>query len=70
MSMKNSNDTIGNPTHDIPTCSSVAKPTGLRRALRETYVRKMTEVGQSGPCEWLERTGLAIVRDWTILEWS
>jgi hypothetical protein len=26
MSMKNSNDTIGNQTHDLPTCSAVPQP--------------------------------------------
>ena len=32
MSMKNSNDTIGNRTRDLPTCSAVPQPTALRRA--------------------------------------
>ena len=32
MSIKNSNDTIGNRTRDLPTCSAVLQPTGLRRA--------------------------------------
>ena len=27
MSMKNSNDTTGNRTHDLPTCSTVPQPT-------------------------------------------
>jgi hypothetical protein len=27
MSMKNSNDTIGNRTHDLPACSAVYQPT-------------------------------------------
>jgi heme/copper-type cytochrome/quinol oxidase subunit 2 len=27
--MKNSNDTIGNRTRDLPTCSAVPKPTAL-----------------------------------------
>ena len=30
MSMKNSNDTIGNRTRDLPTCTVVAQPTGPR----------------------------------------
>jgi len=32
MSMKNSNDTIGNRTRDLPTCSAVPQPTALARA--------------------------------------
>jgi len=28
MSIKNSNDTIGNRTRDLPTCSAVPQPTG------------------------------------------
>jgi len=31
MSMKNSNDTIGNRTHDIPGCSAVPQPTAPPR---------------------------------------
>jgi len=30
--MKNSNDTIGNRTRDLPVCSAVPKPTALPRA--------------------------------------
>ena len=29
--MKNSNDTIGNQTHDLPTCSAVPQPTAPPR---------------------------------------
>jgi len=32
MSMKKSNDTIGNRTRDLPTCSPVPQPTALPRA--------------------------------------
>ena len=32
MSMKNSSDTIGNRTRDLPTCSAVPQPIALRRA--------------------------------------
>ena len=32
MSMKNSNDTIGNRTRDLPTCNAVPQPTALPRA--------------------------------------
>jgi len=31
MSMKNSSDTIGNQTRDLPTCSAVPQPTALPR---------------------------------------
>jgi len=33
--MKNSNDTIGNRTRDLPICSAVPQPTALPRALRD-----------------------------------
>jgi len=32
MSMKNSNDTIGNRTRDLPTCTAVPQPTSLPHA--------------------------------------
>ena len=32
--MKNSSDTIGNRTRDLPTCSAVPQPTALPRALK------------------------------------
>jgi hypothetical protein len=32
MSMKNSNDTIGNRTRDLPACSAMPQPTALPRA--------------------------------------
>jgi len=32
MSIKNSNDTIGNRARDLPTCSAVPQPTALPRA--------------------------------------
>ena len=31
MSMKNFNDTIGNPTRDLPACSTVSQPTAPPR---------------------------------------
>jgi hypothetical protein len=37
MSMKNSNDNIGNQTRDLPTCSAVPKPTALPRVLDNNY---------------------------------
>ena len=38
--MKNSSDTIGNRTRDLPTCSAVSQPTALRRA--PVYIYKYT----------------------------
>jgi len=35
MSMKNSNDTIGNRTRDLPTCSAVPQTTALPRAMED-----------------------------------
>ena len=38
--MKNSSDTIGNRTRDLPTCSAVPQPTALQRqifALHKTF---------------------------------
>jgi hypothetical protein len=37
MSMKNSNDTIGNQTRDLPTCRAVLQPTALPRAPDKLY---------------------------------
>jgi hypothetical protein len=42
--MKNSSDTIGNRTRDLPTCSAVHQPTALRRAPDtevDLYFRKL-----------------------------
>ena len=38
MSMKNSNDTVGNRTHDLPTCSAAPQPTALPRAPTFSYL--------------------------------
>jgi hypothetical protein len=40
MSMKNSNDTIGNRTRDLPTCSALSQPTETPRA--PVYVIRST----------------------------
>jgi len=37
MSMKNSNDTIGNRTRDLPACNAVPQPTALPRAPIYSY---------------------------------
>jgi len=37
--MKNSNDTIGNRTRNLPTCSAVPQPTALPRAPRNSNRR-------------------------------
>jgi len=36
--MKNSSDTIGNRTRDLPTCSAVPQPTALPRAPSSTHL--------------------------------
>jgi len=44
MSMKNSNDTIGNGTRDLPACRAVPKPTAPPRAHLKTVVTKSKEL--------------------------
>jgi len=43
--MKNSNDTIGNRTRDLPACSAVPQPTVSRRVSKKTL--RLREI--SGP---------------------
>ena len=45
MSMKNSNDTIGNRTRSLPTCSAVPQPTALPRAPVRTGVELLNILG-------------------------
>jgi hypothetical protein len=45
MSMKNSSDTIGNLTRDLPTCSAVPQPTALTRAPDNVLHR--TKIGKN-----------------------
>jgi len=47
MSMKNSNDTIGNRTRDLPACRAVPQPTALLTllTLREQLIVRVCEVG-------------------------
>ena len=40
--MKNSNDTIGNRTRDLPTCSEVPQPTAPPRTQLSWYVREIS----------------------------
>ena len=44
MAMKNSNDTIGNRTRDLPTCSAVPQQTALPLAPSVSYVRINSKV--------------------------
>ena len=37
--MKNSSDTIGNRTRDLPTCSAVPQPTALQRAPKTNLIQ-------------------------------
>ena len=48
LSMKNSNDTIGNRTRDLPACRAVPQPTAPPRAPRNSY----TQVLMSGRSQW------------------
>jgi hypothetical protein len=41
MSIKNSDDTIGNRTRDLPICSTVSQPTVLPHAPSNRVVRKI-----------------------------
>jgi len=41
--MKNSNDTIGNRTRDLPTCSAVPQPTALPRAPGSKHVEDLNK---------------------------
>jgi len=43
MSMKNFNDTIGNRTSDLPTCSAVAQPNALPLNRTPIYVVFMVD---------------------------
>jgi hypothetical protein len=50
MSMKNSSDTLGNRTRDLPDCSAVPQPTALARAPSLiTYSRKFLVYRKSLP---------------------
>jgi hypothetical protein len=52
MSMKNSNDTIGNGARDLPVCSPVPKPTAPPRAphyIVEKYLTHNHERSSSDP---------------------
>ena len=45
MSMKNSNDTTGNRTRDLPACSSVPQPTAAPRAPMRKDKRRDKKIG-------------------------
>ena len=42
--MKNSSDTVGNRTRDLPACSSVPQPTAPPRASRRTVRSQKSEI--------------------------
>ena len=51
--MKNSNDTIGNRTRDLPTCSAVPQQTALQRASFNTVTKgniQLSLVGIDAQC--------------------
>jgi hypothetical protein len=39
--MKNSSETIGNPTRDLPACNAVPQPTALPRACYAIWPKKV-----------------------------
>jgi len=48
MSMKNSNDTIGNQTRSLPACSAVPQPTAPQRTPKEEqYLKKLQSLNTS-----------------------
>jgi hypothetical protein len=50
--MKNSNDTIGNPTRDLPACSAVSQTTAPPRALFVYLVTAQRDVSiEVGTCK-------------------
>jgi len=49
MSMKNSNDTIGNQTRDLPACNAVPQPTALPRAPFWEISRLLTPCPKAQP---------------------
>jgi len=60
MSVKNSNDTIGNRTRDLPTCSAVPQPTALLRAPKEYVLKYIKTVVLT--CDILQF--FVIIRTW------
>jgi len=40
MSMKNSNDTIGNRNRDLSVCNAVPQPTALMKSIEFLWIRK------------------------------
>jgi hypothetical protein len=61
MSVKNSNDIIGNRTRDLPTCTAVPQPTAPPRTRREyththTHIYKGTQIFRNlGPSQNFKR---------------
>jgi len=53
MLMKNSIDTIGNQTHDLPTCSTMPQPTALWHAPLK-YCNAFKTLGTSCPLIWCD----------------
>jgi hypothetical protein len=60
MSMKNSNDTIGNRTRDLPTCSAMPQPTALPRGPKLIVVQKVHQMYLNMRFEFLTTVLLAV----------
>ena len=52
--MKNFNDTIGNRTRDLPTCSAVPQPTALPRAVYVCKEHKLKWVFNKFDTDWFD----------------
>jgi len=53
MSTKNSNDTIGNQSRDLPTCSAMPQPTALTSAPNNTAMKYFTHIGEVRSVDWI-----------------
>jgi len=70
MSIKNSKDTIGNRTRDLPTCSAVPQPTAPPRA--PLYLQDRQLITPSTKMSWndfekrIQRVRMDIADDWVL----
>jgi hypothetical protein len=56
MSMKNSNDIIGNRTRDLPTCNIVPQPTAPPHAPKDTYITNHFHLKQLIKIPWIKQS--------------
>ena len=67
--MKNSSDTIGNRTRDLPTCSAVPQPTALRRAPHLFITRIKDSMTVTTPQSYCVHHTLPVLPDLTPFLW-